>query len=82
MQRYQSITVCSENRQESNEWGGYCNMTQERARELMKTQKEAYMYNIRKMIDELYPARDARSIIQIYTMLKAMKEHREARCGK
>lgn len=57
-------------------------MTQERARELMKTQKEAYMYNIRKMIDELDPARDARSIIQIYTMLKVMKELREARCGK
>ena len=57
-------------------------MTQERARELMKTQKEAYMYNIRKMIDELDPVLDARSIIQIYTMLKVMKEHREARCGK
>ena len=54
-------------------------MTQERAQELMKTQKEAYLYNIRKMIDELDPVRDARSIIQIYTMLKVMKEHREGR---
>ena len=79
MQRYQSITVCFENRQESDEWGGYGNMTQERAQELMKTQKESYMYNIRKMIDELDPARDARGIIQIYTMLKVMKEHREGR---
>ncbi len=57
-------------------------MTQERAQELMKTQKEAYLYNIRKMIDELDPVRDARSIIQIYTMLKVMKEHREAGCRK
>lgn len=57
-------------------------MTQERARELMKTQKEAYMYNIRKMIDELDPVLDARSIIQIYTMLKVMKEHRKAGCRK
>lgn len=57
-------------------------MTQERARELMKTQKEAYMYNIWKMIDELDPVLDARSIIQIYTMLKVMKEHKEAGCRK
>ena len=57
-------------------------MTQERARELMKTQKEAYMYNIRKMIDELDPVLDARSIIQTYTMLKVMKEHKEAGCRK
>ena len=57
-------------------------MTQERARELMKTQKEAYMYNIRKMIDELDPVLDARSIIQIYAMLKVMKEHKEAGCRK
>ena len=57
-------------------------MTQERARELMKTQKEAYMYNIRKMIYELDPVLDARSIIQIYTMLKVMKEHKEAGCRK
>ena len=57
-------------------------MTQERARELMKTQKEAYMYNIRKMIDELDPVLDARSIIQIYTMPKVMKEHKEAGCRK
>lgn len=57
-------------------------MTQERTRELMKTQKEAYMYNIRKMIDELDPVLDARSIIQIYTMLKVMKEHKEAGCRK
>ena len=48
----------------------------------MKTQKEAYMYNIRKMIDELDPVLDARSIIQIYTMLKVMKEHKEAGCRK
>lgn len=54
-------------------------MTHEEARELMKTQKEAYMHSIRKMIDELDPVRDARSIIQIYTMLKVMKEHREGR---
>lgn len=54
-------------------------MTHERARELMKTQKEAYMYNIRKMIDELDPVRDARSIIQIYTILECMKEHRKGR---
>ena len=57
-------------------------ISQERARELMKTQKEAYMYNIRKMIDELDPVLDARSIIQIYTMLKVMKEHKEAGCRK
>ena len=57
-------------------------MTQERARDLMKTRKEAYLYNIRKMIDELDPVRDARSIIQIYTMLKVMKEHKEAGCRK
>lgn len=57
-------------------------MTQERAQDLMKTRKEAYLYNIRKMIDELDPVRDARSIIQIYTMLKVMKEHKEAGCGK
>ena len=57
-------------------------MTQARARELMKTQKEAYMYNIRTMIDELDPVLDARSIIQIYTMLKVMKEHRKAGCRK
>lgn len=57
-------------------------MTQERAQELMKTQKEVYLYNIRKMIDELDPVRDARSIIQIYTILKVMEEHREAGCRK
>lgn len=57
-------------------------MTQERAQELMKTQKEAYIYNIRKIIDELDPVLDARSIIQIYTMLKVMKEHKEAGCRK
>ena len=54
-------------------------MTQERAQELMKTQKATYLYNIRKMIDELDPVRDARSIIQIYTMLKIMKEHRKTK---
>lgn len=57
-------------------------MTQERAQELMKTKKEAYIYNIRKIIDELDPVLDARSIIQIYTMLKVMKEHKEAGCRK
>ena len=57
-------------------------MTQKEAEEYMKTWKNAYLYNIRKMIDELDPVRDARSIIQIYTMLKVMKEHREAGCRK
>lgn len=52
-------------------------MTQERAQELMKTQKEAYMYNIRKMIDELDPDADALDIIRVYTMLKTLKDIRE-----
>ena len=57
-------------------------MTQERARELMKTQKEAYMYNIRKMIDELDPEQDAQCIIGIYTILRTWNDNHVGRNRK
>lgn len=52
-------------------------MTKNEANAYMKGRSGVYMYNIRKMIDELDPDADALDIIRVYTMLKTLKDFRE-----
>ncbi|MDD5967651.1 MAG: hypothetical protein PUC28_12885 [Blautia sp.] len=52
-------------------------MTKNEANAYMKGRSGVYMYNIRKMIDELDPDTDALDIIRVYTMLKTLKDIRE-----
>lgn len=52
-------------------------MTKNEANAYMKGRSGVYMYNIRKMIDELDPDADALDIIRVYTMLKTLKDIRE-----
>ena len=52
-------------------------MTKNEANAYMKGRSGVYMYNSRKMIDELDPDADALDIIRVYTMLKTLKDIRE-----
>ena len=52
-------------------------MTQRKSEIYMNVYGNAYMDNIKKMLDELDPEQDAERIIQIYTLLKRMKERQK-----
>lgn len=52
-------------------------MVQRESEIYMNLYGNAYMDNIKKMLDELDPKQDAKKIIQIYTLLKCMKERKK-----